>query len=118
MVSILIAEDESRIAAFIEKGLQKQGYETQVATDGREVLSLLESEHFDLMLLDIGLPILDGWQILAQLQKQHKSIPIIVVTARDDVQEKVTEFPSLVSGCLSKPFRFNHLIAIVSQCLL
>lgn len=81
MSRILIAEDESRIAAFIEKGLQKNGFDTAIATNGEEALQMAESNGFDMLLLDLGLPIKDGWTVLQELRDRGKKIPIIIVSA-------------------------------------
>ncbi|MBE9041358.1 response regulator [Oscillatoriales cyanobacterium LEGE 11467] len=117
MRSILIAEDESRIAAFLEKGLQQNGYRPKIAADGAQALQYLDLENFDLLILDIGLPILDGWEVLKQLRDRKKSVSVILITACDEAREKVPEFSDIVDDFLPKPFRFKHLLASVRHCL-
>ncbi|NES23298.1 MAG: response regulator transcription factor, partial [Symploca sp. SIO3E6] len=89
MSRILIAEDEPRIAAFLEKGLRSRGFTTVVATDGDEVILMAMSNSFDLLLLDLGLPVKDGWTVLEELRSKGSQLPIIILTARDDVNAKV-----------------------------
>ncbi|MCG9891363.1 MAG: response regulator [Thermosynechococcaceae cyanobacterium MS004] len=84
MNQILIAEDESRLAAFVEKGLRQYGYETIVAEDGCQALAITQTEEIKLLLLDLGLPIKDGWTVLKELRSQGKQFPIIVITAFSD----------------------------------
>ncbi|MDY6938944.1 MAG: response regulator [Cyanobacteriota bacterium] len=116
MRPILIAEDESRIAAFLKKGLQKNGYHSTLATDGAQALQLLDREDFSLLILDIGLPVLDGWEVLKRLREHHNSVAVIVITARDDAREKIAEFSDVTDVLLTKPFRFNNLLTSVRQC--
>lgn len=108
MSSILIAEDESRIASFIEKGLRKNGFNTAIATNGEEALSMMQSNNFDLLLLDLGLPVKDGWTVLQELRNQGNQIPIIVVSAYNNVGKD-----SGMTDYVSKPFRFRDLLEIV-----
>ena len=110
MSRILIAEDEIRLAAFIEKGLRRNGYQTAIASDGVQALQMIRSGEFDLLLLDIGLPIIDGWTILTELEASSTELSIIVVTARDDVSARIKEFSNRVSDYISKPFRFADLL--------
>ena len=117
MRSILVAEDESRIAAFLEKGLLKNGYRSTIATDGAQALRCLDVEDFDLLLLDIGLPVLDGWEVLSKLREGRKPISVILITARDEAREKVSDFSDVVDDYIAKPFRFKHLIDRIRHCL-
>ena len=89
MAAILIAEDEPRIAAFVEKGLRAAGYPTTVAGDGRTALEHASSGEFDLMVLDIGLPVLNGFAVLEALRGQGSTLPVIILTARDSVTDTV-----------------------------
>ena len=108
MANILIAEDESRIASFIEKGLRKNGFNTAIASDGEQTLAMIQSQNFDLLLLDLGLPIKDGWTVLKELRSQEYKLPIIIVSANDFSQDS-TE----VTDYIAKPFRFQDLLARV-----
>ena len=89
MSRILIAEDEPRIAAFIEKGLKAKGYTTAIAETGTEVVNMVLSGNFDLLLLDLGLPAKDGLTVLEELRGQGAKLSIIILTARDDIKYKV-----------------------------
>ena len=110
---ILIAEDEPRIAAFLEKGLQAAGFTTAVAKDGYEALLMAQSSDFDLLILDIGLPDKDGWMVLEELRGQGEQVPIIILTARDDVRDKVAGLEGGADDYVTKPFRFEELLARV-----
>jgi DNA-binding response OmpR family regulator len=111
---ILIVEDEQRIAAFVSKGLRADGYLTTSVADGRDGLEHALSGAFDLVVLDIGLPGLDGFEVLDQLRSQGSQVPVIVLTARDSVGDTVS---ALEGGAdddyMPKPFRFAELLARV-----
>lgn len=111
MNRILIAEDEQRIAAFIEKGLRANGFTTSVSADPREILSLGLDNSFDLMLLDLGLPGKDGLTILEELRGQGATLPIIILTARDDLDNKIAGLEGGADDYMTKPFSFQELLA-------
>ena len=111
MPRILIVEDEPRIASFVAKGLRADGYVATVAADGREGLDRALSGEFDLMVLDIGLPGLNGFQILDQLRSQGSHLPVIVLTARDSVTDTVSALEGGADDYMPKPFRFAELLA-------
>lgn len=113
MSRILIAEDEPRISAFIEKGLKANGYTVSVVRDGDEALLVANSNDFDLMILDLGLPRQDGWTVLSTLRGQGEYLPIIILTARDDVNDKVAGLEGGADDYMTKPFRFEELLARV-----
>ena len=117
MDRILIAEDEERIAAFIKKGLQKNGYHTAIAKDGEQALHLARSEEFDLLLLDLGLPIKDGWTVLAELEASSNHLATIIVSARDDPSTHLPRFRNRIIDYISKPFRFADLLERITICL-
>jgi two-component system, OmpR family, copper resistance phosphate regulon response regulator CusR len=110
MNQILIVEDEAGVAAFIEKGLRRQGYTTTIAEDGQQALLLAQNSEFDLMLLDLGLPLVDGWTILKELRRQGETLPIIIVTARKDDRERAIAFQNGANDYITKPFRFSDLL--------
>ena len=89
MASILIAEDEERIARFIQKGLRAAGYTTTVVEDGASALDYASTGEFDLLVLDVGLPGMDGFQVLSTLRSLGFSIPVVMCTARDSVEDTV-----------------------------
>jgi DNA-binding response OmpR family regulator len=113
MARILIVEDEGRIASFVSKGLAADGHSTSVATDGVTGLDLALSGEFDLMILDIGLPGLDGYGVLDGLRAQGSDMPVIVLTARDSVTDTVGAFEGGADDYMPKPFRFAELLARV-----
>lgn len=113
MNQILIAEDEPRIAALLEKGLKKHGFETAIATDGSEALEMAAAGDFNLLLLDLGLPVKDGWEVLKSLRNKGKQLPIVIVSARKDDEEIAAGFEAGATDYITKPFRLNDLVARV-----
>lgn len=110
---ILIAEDEPRIATFIEKGLRASGFSSAIAKDGHEALSMAQTGDFNLLLLDIGLPGKDGWMVLEELRGQGEQISIIILSARDEISDKVAGLEGGADDYITKPFRFEELLARV-----
>ena len=116
MNKILIVEDEARLAAFVEKGLRKSGFQTTVAEDGEQAINKVESSDFDLVLLDLGLPIKDGWTVLRELRSKGKLYPVIVVTAHSDDRNKGAAMKAGANDYMTKPFRFKDLLQrVVAQ---
>jgi two-component system, OmpR family, response regulator QseB len=111
MNRILIAEDEKRIASFIEKGLRANGFTTLVSAEPQEIISLGLDTGFDLMLLDLGLPGKDGLSILEELRGQGANLPIIILTARDDLDHKIAGLEGGADDYMTKPFSFQELLA-------
>ena len=113
---ILVVEDEEKIARFIELELNYEGYEVEKATDGRQGLALAESGAYDLELLDIMLPGLNGTEILRRLRKSS-DIPVIMLTARDAVMDKVSGLDMGADDYITKPFAIEELLARIRLCL-
>ena len=113
MSRILIAEDETRIASFVQKGLGAAGFAVTVATDGPAALAEAQSGQFDLMILDIGLPGRDGFDILQALRSEGNPIAVIVLTARDSAADTLRGLEGGANDYMSKPFRFDELLARV-----
>jgi DNA-binding response OmpR family regulator len=113
MHRILIAEDEARIAAFIDKGLRSHGFTTAIAEDAQTATNLAQGAQFDLMILDLGLPGKDGLDVLEELRGQGETLPIIILTARDDIHDKVAGLEGGADDYMTKPFRFEELLARV-----
>ena len=113
MNRLLIVEDEPRIAAFLEKGLKANGFTTTVATSAYEAMLLAQSSEFDLLILDLGLPDQDGLTVLETLRGQGEPVPIIILTARDDIHHKVAGLEGGADDYVTKPFRFEELLARV-----
>lgn len=113
MTHILIAEDESAIANFMERGLRDAGYLTTIADTGETALLLARTGAFGLIVLDIGLPRLDGFEVLTRLREENNDVPIIVLTARDSVTDRVTGLEGGANDYMVKPFEFAELLARV-----
>jgi DNA-binding response OmpR family regulator len=110
---ILIAEDEERIVSFLEKGLQASGYTTLSVGTGPDALALARDDSFDLMILDLGLPGLDGHEVLRGLRARGDRLPVLVLTARDGVNDTVRGLEGGADDYMTKPFRFEELLARV-----
>jgi len=110
---ILIAEDEARIASFLEKGLRANGYTTVTVDDGRTAAALARDDDFDLLVLDLGLPQMDGMEVLRHLRQRGNKMPVIILTARAEVGSTVDGFESGADDYVTKPFRFEELLARV-----
>lgn len=113
---ILIVEDEEKLARFIELELTYEGYQVDKAFDGRGGLSLAEEEHYDLILLDIMLPGLNGLEVLRRLRRTS-SVPVIMLTARDSVMDKVTGLDGGANDYITKPFAIEELLARIRTAL-
>ena len=113
MSRILIAEDESRIVSFLEKGLRANGFATTAVADGLEAADIARDEHFDLLILDLGLPGLDGREVLRRIRSAGQRLPVVILTARDSVEDTVAGFESGADDYVTKPFRFEELLARV-----
>jgi DNA-binding response OmpR family regulator len=111
MRRILVIEDEPRIAAFIEKGLRSEGFTPTVAADGITGFDYAMSGEFDLAVLDIGLPGMDGFTLLDQLRSSGSTMPVIVLTARDSGTDTVRGLEGGADDYMAKPFRFAELMA-------
>jgi DNA-binding response OmpR family regulator len=111
MSRILIVEDEVRIASFLEKGLRANGYATEVAVDGAHALRLVRIGDFDLVILDLGLPDMDGSEVLRRLRSNGMRAPVIILTARDDVRDTVAGLEGGADDYVTKPFKFEELLA-------
>lgn len=111
MSHILIAEDESRIASFLQKGLQAHGFATTIAEDGVQAAYLARAGGFDLLILDLGLPGKSGLQVIEELRGQGVPLPIIVLTVIQDIQDKVRALEAGANDYVTKPFSIDELIA-------
>jgi DNA-binding response OmpR family regulator len=110
---ILIVEDESRIASFLVKGLRAHGFATDVVGTGEDALRRARTGDLDLMILDIGLPDRDGFSVLRELRSRDRRLPVLILTARDDVSDTVTGFEGGANDYVTKPFKFDELLARV-----
>lgn len=113
MSSILIIEDEERISNFVSKGLKAQGYACTVVEDGIDGLQLALTGEFDLVLMDVGLPGIDGFEVLRRIRKQDTQLPVIMLTARTATEDTVEGLDAGANDYLVKPFKFDELAARV-----
>lgn len=113
---ILIVEDEPKTAAYVRKGLTEQGYVVDVASDGFDGLHLATGSKYDLVLLDVMLPGLEGWDVLKALREQQPT-PVLFLSARDGVEDRVKGLKLGADDYLVKPFAFSELLARVQNIL-
>lgn len=115
-MQILIIEDETKIAEFLAKGLNESGYLSSIAHDGLTALTLLQEKNFDLVILDVMLPEIDGWQVLKTLRTFSK-IPVLMLTAKDHVLDRVKGLELGADDYLIKPFSYIELLARIKSLL-
>lgn len=113
MSRILIVEDEDRISAFVAKGLKAAGFTSQIARTGTEAIVELANGDFDLVILDLGLPQMDGFEVLEKLRGGGGTVPVIILTARSSVEDTVQGLSSGAQDYMAKPFRVEELVARV-----
>jgi len=114
---ILVVEDEKKVASFIKKGLEEENYAVDIAYDGEEGLVLADINEYDLILLDIMLPKLDGIEVLRRIRGNGSGVPILLLTAKDAVEDIVSGLDSGSDDYLTKPFSFAELLARVRALL-
>ena len=114
---ILIVEDEKKVAAFIKKGLEEETYAVDIAMDGEEGLYLGEQNQYDLIILDLMLPKINGLDILSSLRSKEIETPILLLTAKDSVEDKVKGLNQGADDYLTKPFAFSELLARIRVLL-
>ena len=113
MSRILIAEDEPRLSSFLAKGLRAAGYQTTICDDGVRAAELARDADFDLLLLDIGLPRMDGFAVLRVIRRRGERMAVVVLTARDEVGDTIAGLDSGADDYVTKPFVFEELLARV-----
>ena len=114
---ILVVEDEKKVAGFIKKGLEEETYAVDATYDGEDGLHLGLEGQYDLIILDIMLPKMDGLEVLSQLRSQGSDVPILLLTAKDAVDDRVTGLNKGADDYLTKPFAFSELLARVRVLL-
>jgi two-component system, OmpR family, copper resistance phosphate regulon response regulator CusR len=113
MKRVLVVEDEERISSFLEKGLSANGFVVTVVGTGADGLAFVLSGEFDIVILDIGLPDRDGFGVLEELRRKDRRTPVIILTARDDVRDTVSGLEGGADDYVTKPFKFDELLARV-----
>src|SRR5438094_8124285 len=116
-MKLLVVEDEPKTAAYLQKGLQESGFVLDVAQNGEDGLHLARNSHYDLIILDVMLPRRDGWSVLAELRKSGITTPVLFLTARDAIQDRVQGLEGGADDYLVKPFAFSELLARVRSLL-
>ncbi len=114
---ILVIEDEKKVAHALHEGLHREQFDVTVANDGEDGFFLLFSQHFDLLILDLGLPKRDGIEVLKTLRQKNMTIPVLILTARDTVEDRVLGLGTGADDYLVKPFAFPELLARVHALL-
>jgi len=110
-MKILVVEDDRKVAGFIEQGLREEGYAVDVARDGEEGVMLAHINQYDAMLLDLMLPKKNGIQVASELRREGRTMPILMLTARDATEDIVRGLDAGADDYLSKPFKFDELLA-------
>src|SRR5574341_1199275 len=114
---ILIIEDEKKTASYLRKGLSENGFVADVAEQGEDGLHLAATADYDAIILDVMLPLRDGWSVLSELRRSGRQTPVIILTAKDSVQEKVKGLELGADDYLVKPFSFLELLARIRSIL-
>ncbi|MBB3836585.1 two-component system copper resistance phosphate regulon response regulator CusR [Runella defluvii] len=109
-MKILLVEDEDRLASFIRKGISAEGYEVEVAYDGRMGLSLFRKNSYDIILLDVNLPHINGFELCQLIRADNESVPVLMLTALDSLADKADGFNAGADDYLAKPFEFQELL--------
>ena len=116
-MKILIVEDERKTAAYLRKGLSESGFTVDIADDGEEGLHLAQTGDYDLIVLDVMLPERDGWSVLSEVRRSGKQLPVLFLTARDAVEDRVKGLEGGADDYLTKPFAFAEFLARVRTLL-
>ena len=114
---LLVVEDEKKVASFIKQGLEEEGYAVDVALDGEKGLEMALDRVHDLIILDISLPKRDGLQVLKKLRQQRVNIPVLILTVRATIEDKILGLDAGADDYLTKPFAFQELVARVRALL-
>ena len=114
---ILVAEDDRPVASFLKKGLEAEHYAVDIVPDGQEALYMAEEYDYDLLLLDLVLPKMDGLQVLQQIRNRKKTLPVLVLTGRTRVEDRVKGLDLGADDYMVKPFAFRELTARVRALL-
>lgn len=116
-MNLLVIEDDPRVADFLHRGLRAEGYKVQVASDGQQGLAMVRGEIFDVILLDIMLPKMNGIEVCQQLRADCNPVPVLMLTAMSTVQDRVTGLRCGADDYLVKPFAFDELLARIESLM-
>ena len=116
-MKILVVEDEPKTGAYLKQGLTEAGFIADLASEGVDGIHLALAEDYDLVVLDIMLPGIDGWQVLQAIRRSGKDLPVLILTARDDVDDRVKGLDAGADDYLVKPFAFSELLARIRTLL-
>jgi two-component system copper resistance phosphate regulon response regulator CusR len=116
-VRLLIVEDDRKLAEFVARGLRAESFAVDLAGDGREGQSYIDSYRYDLLILDLMLPQISGSELLRRARRSHPTLPVLVLTARDATRDKVEHFEAGADDYLTKPFDFAELVVRVKALL-
>ncbi len=109
-MKVLLVEDEERMVSFIRKGISAEGYEVQVAYDGRTGLSLFRKDSYDIIILDVNLPQINGFELCRMIRSENESVSVLMLTALDSLADKADGFNAGADDYLAKPFEFQELL--------
>ena len=110
-MDVLVVQDEAPVSSFIKRGLEAEGFAVRTACDGAESLELMRSCHFDVVILDLVLPTVSGEEVLTRLREGGSHVPVIVLTAKDAISDRVANLDAGADDYLTKPFSFEELLA-------
>jgi two-component system response regulator ResD len=114
---ILIVDDEEQLRSLVRLYLEEEGFEVEEATDGREALLKINQHEYDLVILDLMMPEVDGWEVCRQVRRDNRNIPIIMLTAKTEVEDKLMGFDTGADDYVGKPFDPRELIARIHALL-
>ncbi|MHB8337336.1 MAG: response regulator [Ignavibacteriaceae bacterium] len=116
-MKILIVEDEKKVASFIKKGMEEEYFTADIALDGKEGLKMATSEDYDAIIMDIMLPFIDGISLLKEIRKREIITPVLMLTVKDSLKDKVEGLDAGADDYLTKPFAFEELVARIRALL-
>lgn len=114
---VLLVEDEEKVARFVARGLKSERFAVDVAIDGKDGLEHVRAYDYDLIILDLNLPGMSGTELLKHIRKSHPNVPILILSARDNISDKVINFEEGADDYLTKPFSFAELLVRVKALL-